>query len=115
MSTTILKWKAENTKHCDFPVSNSWNTYNYTIEQPHSYIHSILNTKIFSSHHCRSVSIQDMSVLLVTTYYRDLNIVKKGKTIIKRNEVHVLKALVKIVVKLYNKKKLQTFTKLHIT
>lgn len=50
-----------------------------------------------------------MSVLLVATYYRDLNIVKKGKTIIKRNEVHVLKALVKIVVKLYNKKKIASF------
>lgn len=42
-------------------------------------------------------------------YYRVLNIAKKGKSIIKKNEVHILKALGKNAVMLYNKKKKQTF------
>ena len=47
-----------------------------------------------------------MSVVLVTFTMHTimLNIVKKGKSIIKKNEVHILKALGKNAVMLYNEK-----------
>lgn len=58
---------------------------------------SIPNIQGFSSNHCRNVSIEEMSLLLVTNAPSTLHSKKKKEILqkkekIKKNEVHILKA-----------------------
>lgn len=61
MNTTILRWKAENTMLCNFPISTTY----IHIGQPYSQVHSILNTQN-GFLHITAEAFQYMSVLLVT-------------------------------------------------
>lgn len=90
MSDTILKWKSQNTKHCNFPVFNYWNTCNYIIES-YTYMLSIPNIQGFSSNHCRYVSIEEMSLLLVTNAPSTLHSKKKRKYCKKKKKLKRMK------------------------